>query len=100
MRCAGCGADFGPGARARAGIAIGVMGDEYLSSYWWCEACHRSSVSASHDRFLGEDSWDVLPPVSQEVGDRAVAPIRACPEPFDKYCDCPSHRALYHGVPA
>ncbi len=99
MQCAACGADFGPGARPRAAIAIHVMGDEYVYAYWPCAACRQYSVSAYHDRFLGEDSRAVLPPVSEAVGDRAVALIRACPDPLDKYCECASHRALYHGVP-
>ena len=99
MRCAACGVDFPAGERARAGISIFVMGDEYVYSYWSCAACQRYTVTAYHDRFMGEDSRSVLPPVSREVGDAAVALIRACPEPFDKWCECPSHRALYHGVP-
>ena len=99
MVCAKCGKEFPAAARSRAGISIFVMGDEYIYSYWYCEECQHYTVRAYHDRFMGEDSEDTLPPMPKERGDRAVALIRACPQPFDKYCECPSHRAMYYGVP-
>ena len=99
LRCASCGAELPAGAR-RAGISIFVMGDEYTYTYWSCTACLHYTVTAYHDRFMGEDSRSILPPQPRAVGDRAVALIQACPTPHDKYCECPSHRAMYHGLPA
>jgi len=75
------------------------MGDEYIYSYWACELCGCYTVESYHDRFLGDDEVTVLPPIEREVGERCVALCAACPTPFDKNCECPSHRALYGGVP-
>jgi hypothetical protein len=100
VKCTKCQREFPKRARAQAGISVFVLGDEYIYSYWLCPACDHYTVEAYHDRFLGDDEVFFLAPVSRKVGDRAVALIRACPSPFDKYCDCPSHRALYHGVPS
>jgi hypothetical protein len=95
MICTGCGRSLG---KAEAAIAIFVMGDEYLYSYFAC-GCGACTVESYHDRFLGEDEVSVLGPFPREVGERAVALIRACPSPMDKLCDCRSHQALYYGVP-
>jgi hypothetical protein len=99
MRCLHCERDFPAGSHARAAIAIEVMGDEYIYSYWRCDACRQYTVEAYHDRFMGEDEVSFLPPVPEAVGDRGVELIRACPTPMDKWCDCASHRALYYGLP-
>jgi len=95
--CIKCDAPFT--AKARAGISISVMGDEYTYSYYYCDSCAHYTVESYHDRFLGDDEVSFLPPLSKEEGDRAVELIEACPLPGDKRCDCPSHRALYHGRP-
>lgn len=94
MSCQRCGQ---PVSNARAAIAIFVAGDEYIYSYFWCERCELYSVEGYHDRFMGDSEAFFLPPISREEGDRAVALIRACPDPRDKLCDCASHRALYTG---
>ena len=96
MNCAACGSPLG---KAEAAIAIFVMGDEYAYSYFACAACGQYTVESYHDRFLGEDSVDVLGPFPTKVGEKAVALVRACPSPQDKNCDCPSHQALYYGLP-
>ncbi len=98
MKCARCSLEL-PAAARRAGISIFVGGDEYTYTYWYCESCLHYTVESYHDRFVGEDSIDVLPPVPKAIGDCALALIAACPQPFDKWCDCPSHKALYYGVP-
>lgn len=85
--------------RARTAISIFVLGDEYIYSYWWCARCGCYTVEAYHDRFMGESEIGFLPPISKEEGDRAVAIIRACPTPHDKFCECASHRAMYRGRP-
>jgi hypothetical protein len=86
-----------PLQKARAGISIFVAGDEYVYSYFWCDACGVYSVEGYHDRFMGDSEVFALPAISREEGDRAVALIGACPVPHDKLCDCASHRALYTG---
>lgn len=98
MDCARCKRTLQDADR-RAGISIFVMGDEYTYTYWFCEACQEYTVEAYHDRFLGEDSVGVLAPQPKAVGDRAVALIQACPSPHDKWCECPSHQAMYYGLP-
>ena len=99
MKCVQCQQAFPTGSLARAGISIFVMGDEYIYSYWRCDACGFYTVESYHDRFTGEDEVTFLPAVSREIGDRCVALVQACPTPFDKYCECRSHRALYYGLP-
>jgi hypothetical protein len=99
MKCINCQRVFPEQQKARAAIAIFVIGDEYLYSYWYCEACTHYTIEAYHDRFMGDDEISFLPPMPKEVGDKAVELIRACPEPMDKNCECPSHKALYYGLP-
>lgn len=82
---------------AREAICIFVTGDEYIYSYFFCEHCELYTVEGYHDRFMGESEAFLLPQVSREEGDRAVALIRACPAPNDKHCGCASHVALYTG---
>ena len=86
-------------AKADAAIAILVLGDEYIYSYFFCKSCRSYTVESYHDRFMGEDEISFLPPIEKEEGDKAVALIRACPDPMDKHCECASHKALYYGTP-
>ncbi len=94
MQCVKCGQEFPRGSNRSAAISIFVLGDEYIYSYWYCSSCDVYTVEQYHDRFAGPDSVNILPAVSKEVGDRAVALIGSCPRPYDKNCECPSHRAL------
>lgn len=94
MNCAECGH---PVPSALAAIAVFVAGDEYIYSYFFCERCDVYTVEGYHDRFMGDDEAFMLPPISKDEGDRAVELIRACPDPLNKLCDCPSHAALYTG---
>ena len=75
------------------------MGDEYIYSYWFCEACSVYTVESYHDQFIGADEVTFLPPVPKVLGDRCVELVRACPCPGDKHCVCASHQALYYGLP-
>jgi len=88
-------ADDGP----QAGISISVMGDEYIYSYWRCDACGFYTVESYLDRFMGDSEVTFLPPIPQAVGEHCVALARQCPTPYDKTCECPAHRALYYGLP-
>lgn len=98
MQCAKCAAPFPPAQRPRAAIAIEVMGDTITYAYWRCDACRHYTVEATLDRFIGDEEVSFLPPLPQDAGDRCVELVRACPTPGDKWCECPSHKALYYGV--
>lgn len=99
MKCSKCGEAFEEDQLAEAAISIFVMGDEYLYSYWACRRCGYFTVESFRDRFAGEEEITFLPPVPREMGEECVKLVRACPRPFDKYCDCDSHKALFFGVP-
>ena len=83
----------------KAGISISVMGDEYTYTYYLCDDCNKYTVEAFRDRFLGEDSVSSMGPFDRPTGDDGVRLIKACKTPYDKHCECPSHKALYYGVP-
>ena len=99
MNCQKCGAEFHQEKRAEAVICIFVMGDECIYSYYSCDNCGYYTIESYCDRFSGEEDIDVLQPVSREVGEKCVELIRACPNPRDKTCGCPSHKTLYYGTP-
>ena len=100
MNCLGCDRIFDKAEERKAGIAIFVMGDEYIYSYWQCPSCDQWTIESYHDRFVGEDSIHLMGPFPPEVGKRCVELIAACPDPFDKNCDCSSHVVLYTGLPS
>ena len=99
MNCLECDYEFTANEKRAAGIAIMVLGDEYIFSYWCCPKCQKCSVESYHDRFMGEDDITYMGPFAKVVGERCVALVEKCPNPMDKYCDCQSHKALYYGVP-
>ncbi len=99
MKCLKCGSEFQAGQRAKAVICIFVMGDEYIYSYFPCAHCGYYTIESYCDRFSGEEEASFLQPVPREVGEKCVELIRACPNPRDKTCGCPSHKALYYGTP-
>lgn len=98
MECLKCGKILGPEDTPRAGISIFVMGDEYIYTYVRCSSCGEYTVEAYHDRFMGEDDVTTFT-VSRETGEKAIELIKACPAPYDKWCECDSHKALYYGFP-
>ncbi len=92
--CAGCGA---PLARPAATIALLVMGDEHIESYWFCAACDACTVRVACDHFHGEYEVWTRGPFERARGEDAVRRIAACPDPLEKYCKCPTHRDwLWH----
>ncbi len=97
IRCAQCGRDLGePGTGDRkASISGGIMGDEYIESYFLCPECGVYTVEVYHDRFLGEESASVHGPVGRAEGDAKVALIRQCSRPWDKKCRCKAHREYF-----
>jgi hypothetical protein len=80
-----------------ASISGGIMGDEYIESYFFCNMCGVYTVEIYHDRFLGEDEISIRGPVSKSEGDAKVKLIQQCPEPWDKKCRCEAHRAYFGG---
>lgn len=79
-------------------ICVSSAGDEVIHSYWRCEACGRTAVESCRDRFMG--GTDVVGwTLTAAQGDRVVALVASCPDPSDKRCGCPAHRALASGAP-
>ncbi len=80
-----------------ASISGGIMGDEYIDSYYFCSRCQVYTVELYHDRFLGEEDVSIRGPVPKEEGDAKVECIRQCPEPWNKKCRCEAHRSYFQG---
>ena len=95
--CSRCGRELaGPGGEGRvASISGGIMGDEYIESYYLCPACGVYTVEVYHDRFSGEDSVNFRGPVPKAEGDAQVALIAQCSEPWSKRCRCEAHRSYW-----
>jgi len=98
IHCLTCKRELTKADHPNAGISISAMGDEYTYSYFYCSSCLCYTVETYYDRFLGESEISFFS-VDKETGDRAVGLIKACPDPFDKNCNCPSHQAMYFGTP-
>ena len=94
VKCATCGREFDRLGRDRpaAVIAVEVMGDEYIYSFFFCAACGVYTQELYHDRFCGEDSVGFSGPIPKARGDELVELILKCPDPTDKTCECPSHK--------
>jgi len=98
VQCLTCKRELTASEGSRAGISISVTGDEYIYTYMYCTFCKSYTVESYYDRFLGESEISFFS-VDKETGDRAMELIKACPDPFDKNCKCPSHQAMYYGTP-
>lgn len=96
IRCSGCGRPFDPAERV-ALISGKVMGDECTDCYYWCERCGVYTVRLYRDVFCGEETWTDSKPISKEEGDRRLALIRRCPEPWRERCQCDAHREYFGG---
>lgn len=78
-----------------ASMSGSIMGDEYIETYFFCEACGVYTVEVYHDHFLGEDTVHLRGPLSKAEGDAAVALIGQCSEPWNKKCRCEAHCAYF-----
>ena len=78
-----------------ASISGGIMGDEYIESYYFCKPCGVYTVEVYHDRYLGDEDVSVRGPLPKADGDAKVELIRQCSEPWNKKCRCPAHRAYF-----
>ena len=99
VQCAKCKREFSEneGGDRVASICGGVMGDEYIESYYFCKACGVYTVEVFHDRFCGEPSVSVQGPLAKAQGDAKVELIRQCSEPGSKRCRCPAHKEYFGG---
>jgi len=75
-----------------------IFGDECTDCYYWCEACQVYTVRLYRDAFCGEETSHESDPIPKEEGDRRVALIRSCPEPYEGRCKCAGHRAYFGEV--
>jgi hypothetical protein len=96
VRCGTCGADLGPIARRKAFLSIFVLGDEETRSWYFCEACRVWMIQEYLDRFLGGDSVALRGPYPEAACREEVALVRTCPEPGNKWCECPAHQRFGH----
>ena len=97
MRCSKCGKEFDKqrGEEAVASISGGIMGDEYIESFYFCSVCQVYTVEIYRDRFLGEEEISSRGPVPKSEGEAQIELIRQCSRPWDKKCRCEAHRSYF-----
>lgn len=97
MKCSKCGREFDRqrGEGPVASISGGIMGDEYIESFYFCSACQVYTVEIYHDRFLGEEEISVRGPVPKLEGETKIELIKQCSRPWDKKCRCKAHRSYF-----
>ena len=94
MECGNCNHDLGGLEARKAFLRIDVMGDEYIYSYWQCEACGFYTAETCRDRSPVPEIISRSGPIDREQGDEIVSLIGRCPDPGDKRCGCAVHRRL------
>jgi hypothetical protein len=90
LKCGACGRAFALPEQV-ACISGTIMGDECTDCYYWCEACGVYTMRLYRDVFTGPEVSHDSSPLSREEGNRRIALIRSCPEPYDGRCRCPAH---------
>jgi len=97
MRCLVCLRKLAPPAADGPAVSIsgGIAGDEYTETHFFCPDCHAYTVEVVHDRFLGETTVLEKGPLSEADGLAKLEIVRRCPQPWDKKCRCPAHRAYF-----
>jgi hypothetical protein len=95
MHCIQCNRPFRDEERV-ASISGSIMGDEHTDAYFLCPLCEKYTVITWWDNFTGVESESRSGPKSREEGDRAVALMRQCSEPWDKKCRCEAHRRYFN----
>ena len=96
LRCSVCRRSFRTEERV-ALICGTIMGDECTDCYYWCEICQVYTIRLYRDAFLGEETHRDSDPISREEGERRLALIRSCPEPWNGRCRCDGHREYFGG---
>lgn len=94
MLCANCQHDLGDTSQRDAFIAVEIAGDEYIFSYWRCDACGYYTLETYHGRFSGSEEITAGDPIPANEGDAIVALIEQCPTPSNKRCSCPVHQKI------
>jgi len=74
-----------------------IMGDECTDCYFWCEACGVYTIRLHRDSFTGVESYRDSEPIPKEEGERRLALIRSCTEPWNGRCRCEGHREYFKG---
>ena len=99
IKCTKCGREITPenSEGSVPSISGGIMGDEYIESYFQCTHCGFYTIEVYHDRFLGEEEISFRGPMSYEEAEPKIRLIRQCPEPWDKKCRCQAHRDYFDG---
>jgi hypothetical protein len=99
VQCAKCKKELSgeKGGDRVASISGGIMGDEYIESYYFCKACGVYTIEVYHDVFCGEARVSAQGPVEKADGDAKVELIRQCSEPWNKRCRCPAHMEYFGG---
>ena len=97
IQCSKCGKplkEAGQDSRT-AFICAGIMGDEYVESWYFCPNCEVYTLENYRDCFSGEDSVSIQGPIDKATGDAKVALIQQCPKPGSKRCRCAAHREYF-----
>ena len=99
MKCVQCGLEYSEQGELEqvASIAGGIMGDEYIETYYFCKVCQVYTVEVYHDRFCGEDTVSFRGPLTEAEGNAKVEIIRRCPDPQSKRCRCGAHQQYFEG---
>jgi hypothetical protein len=97
VNCAQCKQELGSKQKEEmiASISGGIMGDEYIDTYFYCAKCGVYTVEVYHDRFSGPEEIFIRGPMPKAEGDKKVALIKQCAEPWNKKCRCDAHRAYF-----
>jgi hypothetical protein len=95
--CIVCGRTFSDEDFA-ASISGSIMGDEHTDTYYLCPVCQVYTVINYWDDFTGTESSELSGPVTLDQGNKLVALIRQCAEPWDKKCRCEAHRAYFNNT--
>jgi len=97
MECRHCNRIFQEEDRV-VSISGSIMGDEHSDVYFLCPACNRYTVAEWWDNFTGVETCNISGPLSKEEGDKRVALIRKCAEPWDKKCRCAAHLEYFNNT--
>ena len=97
IKCSQCGKEFSEEGKSAPvpSISGGIMGDEYIESYFFCPHCKVYTVEVYHDRFMGEDSVSTRGPIPKSEGDAKIEIIKRCSKPWNKKCRCEAHREYF-----
>lgn len=78
-------------------ISGSQFGDENTDCYYFCSKCGVYTLEHELDVFGGETSSTFEGPVNIEDGEKAIALIQKCTEPWNKKCRCPVHMEYFRG---